>query len=365
MTMTTVQAAAQSKFEAMIAAGRGKALAGMESLAKEWKLRHDFIAKPEAIDVGFRADEMTVEVKGHGGFGLTRHARNQLLSHASIPVAFADTLVEHDLRDLLRSNVRDLLARTAPTGLLVREVEGTAKGIMSSAYRRMDASPMFDSFVQSALRMDLLPHDGLITDTRAFVSFLRPEIVEVLPGEFVVFAVELRNSDYGNGALDLSLALWRLLCTNGAIGTSMFRKVHLGRRFDGFGDGQDSIKLSARTENLDLATLRSALSDSIKALPGHIEAQVTALRETATKEMNLNAALAKLTKSGLRKATVERVKSTYQMAMPVEALPEMPGAWRFSNVLSLLANDPNLPGDEAHDLREIAGQFILPAKASA
>jgi len=359
-TMTTVQAAAQTKFEAMIAAGQRKALAGLESLAKEWKLRHDFIAKPEAIDVGFRASEMTIEVAGHGSFGLTKHARNQFLSHADVPVAFADTLGEHGLNDLLRENVRRLLAKTAPTGLFVREVEGVAKGILSSAYRRMDASPMFDAFVTSAMKMGLLPHDGLITDTRAFVSFLRPEVIEILPGEHVVFAIELRNSDYGNGALDLSLALWRLLCTNGAIGTSMFRKVHLGKRFDGF-DGADAIKLSARTENLDLATLRSALGDAIKALPAHVEAQVNALRATATQEMNLNAALAKLTKAGLRKATVEQVKTMYEATLPVEALPEMPGAWRFSNVLSLLANNESLPGDEAHDLREIAGKFIVPA----
>jgi hypothetical protein len=283
---------------------------------------------------------------------------------ARIPTAFADTLGEHNLTDLLRENLRTLLARTSPGGVLVREVEGTAKGILSPAYRRMDASPMFEQFVATALRQGLVPHDGLVTETRAFVSFLQPQVIELLQNEFVVFALELRNSDYGNGALDMALGVWRLLCTNGMIGQSMFRKIHLGKRFDSF-EGGEVVRLSAKTLALDSATLRSSMTDVMKALPAHIEATTSTLREIAGKEVNLTSALAKLSKAGLRKATVEKVKALYETAQPIESLPEMPGAWRFANVLSLLANDATLPGDEAHDLREIGGSWLVGKSAAA
>jgi hypothetical protein len=358
---TTRSALALTKLEALVNAGKDRATQGLAALSHEWGIRHDMMVKPTSIDVEWKTDEdskiispmqIVIENGHRASHALTPHARGQLLSMADVPSRFADTLVENGMPDLLRENVRRLLAKTAPDGLLVREVGGTVKGVLSPSYRRMDSSPLFESFVEQATASGLVPHDGMVTDTRAFLSFLRPEVTELLPGEHVVFAVELKGSDYGNGAVDLALSIWRLLCTNGMIGTSLFRKVHLGRRFDGFGDG-NVVQLSDATVNLDTKTIASGMRDIMKALPAQIEGMTSAIREQATGEVNLSTALSKLSKAGLRKATVEKVKALYETEQPVESLPEMPGKWRLSNVLSLIANGTK-DGDEAHDLRELA-----------
>lgn len=372
--MTTMAEVAQQKFSKMVDDGRARAMRGMEALHAEYRIRRDYMAKPSGLDVRLRpvrgqdeattpkASELVVDVKGGGVFTLTHHAQNQLLAAADVPVKFAETLREHELGDLLRYNIAKLLPKTSPDGLLIREVSGTVKGVLSPSYRTMDASPMFEAFISQAMQTGLVPHSGEVTDTRAFVQFLRPQVIEIFPGEHVVFGVELKNSDYGNGALDLVQTIWRLLCTNGAIGNSMFRKVHLGRRFDGYGEGDNVIRLSAKTVELDTKTMQSALHDTMKQLPAHIDATVETLRSVGGAEVKLTEAIAKLGKAGLKKATLEKVKALYETEQPVESLPSQPGAWRFSNVLSLLANSAQ--GDEAHDLREFAYSVLTPKAAA-
>lgn len=304
---------------------------------------------------------MTVNVKDHGTYTLTDHARGQMLAAAAIPTAFAETLSKHDLTDLLQFNVAHLLHKVSPDGLLIRTVGDAAKGVLSPSYRIIDGSPLFEAFIEQSMAAGLVPHSGEVTDTRAFIQFIQPRVIEIFPGEHVVFGMELKNSDYGNGALALAVTIWRLLCTNGLVGHDMFRKVHLGRRFDGFGDA-DTVKLSAKTLELDSATLKSALADTMKQLPAHVESTVESLRAVGGKDVNVSQAIQTLGKRGLKKATLDKVKALYETEQPVESLPQAGGAWRFSNVLSLLANSAQ--GDEAHDLRELAAEVLNP-KAKA
>jgi hypothetical protein len=352
---------AVSKLDKMIVDGREAASRGLQALAAEWGMRRDRIVRPAGISIDVSEGGTITPVIEGERLSLTAHARGQLLSTAEIPMSFADTLGERGLGDLLQSNLTRLLAATTPAGVLVRDVGGTVKGILSPSYKRMDSSPVFEGFAEASLRAGLVPYRGEVTETRALLSFLRPEIVEITPGEHVAFGVDLRNSDYGNGALNLSLFMWRLLCTNGASAADLFRKVHLGRRFEA--DADVSV-LSQRTIDLDARTLRSAVSDQIKALPAAITATTETIQARAGAEVTLSKVLADLGKKGLTKGLAEKVRATYEnTAMPVEALPQQMGAWRLSNVLSLLANAET--GDKAADLRDWAGDVLKTAKPVA
>lgn len=365
-TMQTKSAVAVSKLEKMIADGREAAARGLRALSEEWGMRQDYIVKPQGIEIDVTPEHgLRVALRERNGehgprLGFTSHARGQILSTAGIPMAFADTLGANALGDLLQTNLTRLLSTLAPDGMLIRAVGDTIKGVLSPSYKRMDSSPIFEGFAEASMKNGLVPYRGEVTETRAFLSFLRPEIVELTPDEHVAFGVDLRNSDYGNGALNLSLFMWRLLCTNGASAADLFRKVHLGRRFEA---SDDVSILSQRTIDLDAKTLRSAVADQIKALPGAIAATTSTIRERATAEVNVAKVLADLGKKGLTKGMQEKVKATYEnAALPVEALPQQPGAWRLSNVLSLLANGET--GDKAADLRDWAGEILKTAKAA-
>ncbi len=371
---------AARKLGEIVSAGKASAEKGILALQAEWGIRKDMMVRPGAVDFqitqALDGSKGSVEVGGQSydvapsvvrpvidgtAYSLTGHSRGQLLARAGIPVRFADDLEGWGQHALLVHNLKTLLSRQ-DSALLVREVSGTVKGVLSSSYKRMDASPIFEEFATSAIsKLHLAPYKGEVTDTRAFLSFIEPEIREIAPGEYVVLGTELRASDYGNGPVEVSLVVLRLVCNNGMIGMSMLRKVHIGRRFDAETfQGGGVVTLSDRTTNLDVATLRSGVRDIVTSLPKAFNALTSAVKNrVADAKVDLDATLAALSKSGLGKDTIAKVKATYeQTALPVEALPQAPGAWRLSNVLSLIAQDEkNL--DKAHDLREAAWMTIM------
>jgi hypothetical protein len=110
---------------------------------------------------------------------------------------------------------------------------------------------------------------------------------------------------------------------------------------------------------LDTKTVRSALSDAITGMGKSMKALEATLRDKATESINITSALDKLRKGGLKKETVDRVKTMYEAQLPVEALPETPGLWRLANVVSMIANGTT--GDEHLDLKDAALSLMLPA----
>lgn len=349
------------KLDGIIAAGKDKAARGLTALAEEWGLRQDFLVKPGAVEIDVSSGDIRPRFERRT-LDVTPHSRTQLLERSGIPLAFADRLIGLKQQDLLRHNMEWLLPKVSGDAMLMRVVKGTAKGVLSASYKRIDASPMFEGFVQTATRLGLVPYNGMVTDSRALLSFIQPEIREIAPGEFVVFGMELRTSDYGNGALQAALFILRLICSNGQTGMDLFRKVHLGRRFgsDDMGSGP-VVELSSRTLALDAAAVRSALQDTVGHADKHFNALEEAIKPRVNAEVNLSTALATLGKKGLRKDVLEKVKTMYEAELPVEAVPAGNTAWRLSNVLSLIANSAK--GDEATDLRDAAFTVLLPKAA--
>jgi len=357
--MPGVRNIALSKLEGYIVEGKAKAMGGLQRLAEEYSIRKDFMVKPGAVEFASGSSDV-VPIVGGNPYNLTKHSRGQLLSRASIPVTFADNLTGMGRADLLRHNLTELLPQVSKEGLMFRTVGRTAKGVLSPSYRRMDASPLFEGYAAQSLSAGLVPYRGDVTDTRSYLSFIQPQVIELLPSEYIVMGSELRTSDYGNGALQFNLSVLRLLCQNGMVGMDMLRKVHLGRRFDGqeFSGTGGVIELSSRTMELDTRTVRSALGDAVRGMNASMKALEATLRDKATESVNLVAALDKLRKGGFKKETVDRVRTVYEAQLPVEALPEEPGLWRFANVVSMIANSTT--GDEHLDLQDAAMSLMVP-----
>lgn len=371
---------ALDRLEKLIAAGQDKAMRGLAAMEREYNLRSDYVVKPDVIDVEFReipatmttergekdAERIVVEARpviDGKALALTPFSKGQFYERAGIPQSFAEKVLGLD-RDLLRENVRRLLPKVSKDGVLIREIEGTAKGILSPSYRRMDASPIFQEYAEVSLAAGFVPGDGQVTDTRSFLSFMRPEIVDLGHGEYVVMGHELRTSDYGNGALQLTCSVIRLLCVNGLIGMDVMRKVHLGRRFDQreFASG-DVVALSQRTIDLDTATVRSALADTTKFLPAQLDTLQASLTQliSSEKQLSTSAAISQLKSKGVRKELIEKATTLYESELPVESVPAKPGAWRWAQTLALVAKSSS--GDERKELEEAAFS-LLPLKAA-
>jgi hypothetical protein len=352
---------ALAKLNSIVTQGEILAAQGLEKLQQEWALRKDFIVRPDAVDIGFD-DKQAMQIMLQGQtYNLTQHSRGQLLNRAGIPVPFADKLVDYDLQDLLRHNMKTLLNTLSKDGLMVRAVQSQVKGIMSSSYKRIDSSPLFYTFIEKARSLGLVPYQGSVTDTRAFISFLKPQVYEI-GGDYIVFGLELRSSDYGNGAFEMNVVVLRLLCQNGMIGFDLLRKVHIGKRFDSseFEKEGALIQLSEKTVTLDLETVRSGLTDVMAGTDSYIKALAEGVESRANDEVNIKSAVAQLRKMGLKKTLAEEIGNLYEnQAMPVEVLPPMPGKWRLANAISFLAHKAT--GDEQKDLQDMAFKALIAA----
>lgn len=355
----------RSKVGELIEQGKRDLAGGLTQIKREFDIREDLMVKPQALAInvdkdgihpGFYSDD---RIMGRQ-FELTPHSKNQLLARAAIPQTFADRLIELKEYNLLKHNLLELIPKVSNEGLLIRNVGGVAKGILSPSYRRMDASPIFATFCEACIAAGLVPYRSRNTATRFCLTFVKPEIWQFgLNGngkpEVVLIGLQITTSDYGASAMQVQLVILRIWCANLAQAMDILRKVHLGRRFDGF-NGSDVVELSNRTISLDNRTVSSAIKDLIGSSQTHIKALAETISNATEKQVDLAKSIEALKKQGLKKEVLDRVKATYEMELPVEILPPGNTAWRLSNVLSFLANSAK--DDEQLDLQAAAATVL-------
>jgi hypothetical protein len=313
--------------------------------------------KPTAV--GFVVEERTIRpVIRDNAYSLTTHSQNQVLQRAGIPSQFASRLMDLGEIDLLRQNLKRLTDRTQEDGIQIRRVGDTIKGWLSPSYKRMDAAPVIEAFLKRNLENGFVPYRGMNTDYRYQVSMIQPRIWEPVPGEFVVFGTSLVTGDYGNQSLEIDLLMLRIVCLNLAIGHDLFRKIHLGSRFQ-MGEADEIISISQKTINLDTDTISSAVTDVVDASENHIKLLEHKIQEANEKEIkDPKSIYESLRKRGLRKETVDQIKTAYDLPQEVEILPKGNSFWRLSNAISLVANGVERP-DEKVDLEKEAMNLLM------
>jgi len=105
----------------------------------------------------------------------------------------------------------------------------------------------------------------------------------------------------------------RIVCLNLAIGYDMFRKIHLGSRFQ-IGEGDEIIPISQKTINLDTDTISSAITDVVDASGDHIKLLENKIQEANDKEIrDPKVIYDTLRKRGIRKEIVEQIKTSYDL----------------------------------------------------
>jgi hypothetical protein len=120
--------------------------------------------------------------------------------------------------------------------------QGIARAMLSDRYRRIDNHDLAESVLPIIGRIpDVQIPVCELTDTRMYIKVIapavsfdlneltgqptRPSVGDVVQAGFVV-----SNSEVGRGGLDIEYLLYRLVCDNGLIIGSAFRKTHIGSR---------------------------------------------------------------------------------------------------------------------------------------
>jgi len=218
-----------------------------------------------------------------------------------------------DENELLSRNLKRLTERMEEDGILLRRVGPTIKGWLSPAYKRMDAAPIMEAFLKRSLEKGFVPYRGMNTAYRYQIAMIQPRVWETVQGEFVVFGTSLVTGDYGNQSLGIDLLMLRIVCLNLAIGYDMFRRIHLGSRFQ-MGEADEVIPISQKTIKLDTDTISSAITDVVDASDDHIKLLEHKVQDANEKEIKDPKSIYDcLRKRGLRNEIVEQIKTSYDL----------------------------------------------------
>lgn len=287
------------------------------------------------------------------------NAMAQIADRVGVPMAYVRHLEETAAaqggawaRDLLASTFGEhFLHQPAATRMLVRSINGEARAVLSDKFRRIDCRPGLDALAQVATSARAIVADATVTATRVSVKFVRPEVLEPTPGEFVVFGLDWSNSDFGRGAQTLRAFVMRLFCWNGATLESEIRQIHLGGRLS------DDVSYSDRTYALDAKATVSAIRDTAQALLGDESVKrITGVVAAAVNEkIDPKVKMADLRKR-IGKGLADQVGEAFNRP-DVEDLPPGNNAWRWSNALSWVAGHAEDP-ETRIDMERLAGEAL-------
>ena len=347
----------EAKLNEIIEKGKASVHKTLEEIQHEFSIREDMAVRPTAVDFLVQDHRIKPVIRDEA-YDLTDHSQAQMLNRAGIPASFAQKLIDLEEIELLSRNLKRLTDRMEEDGILLRRVGTTIKGWLSPAYKRMDAAPIMEAFLKRTMEKGFVPYRGLNTQYRFQISMIQPRIWEPVPDEFVIFGTSLVTGDYGNQSLEIDLLMLRIVCLNLAIGYDLFRKIHLGSRFQ-MGEGNEIVPLTQKTVELDSATIASAVGDVVDASENHIKLLENKIQEASEKEIrDPKSIYDTLRKRGIRKEIVEQVKTAYDLPEDVEILPKGNSLWRLSNAISLVAKGVEKT-DEKLDLEKEAMNLLL------
>lgn len=272
------------------------------------------------------------------------------------------------MKDLAYSNTNwkvdlasDILNRHVVFGdrerVLVREVNGEIRGILSDRYRRLNQAEIYARFAQAMASRGMVIYDAYYDDLKSWMEAVYPEIMQVpisaTETEPMVFGMRLSNSDFGTGSLELRMFMVKVVCLNGMVRDSFVKEIHLGSRLP------DNIKLSDKTYKLDTDTRASLISDILKdrMTSDMIEKYSMEIQDANNMKVNFEQEFVQLPKLGVLKEEVKEVQEVIQSGREEDGV-NIQGStlWKLVNGITAVANSKN--GTRMRDLQEVAGKLM-------
>jgi len=242
--------------------GNYESLTGLaQEIDRQEQVKNDYLVSTSVMTMD---DPDRISIEGVGGFGINDNAHNQLAARLNIPRKYYDRMTE--IPGLREHNVNAWL-HGQPEHRMVRTLDGTARAFLSNSFKPYDNYDILKTAIPVLREFpDLQVKSQSLTDTRMYLQLLFPSLKsEVKVGDVVNYGITLRNSEVGHSSVAVESMVWRLVCSNGMVGSSLLKKYHAGRRVneDASGDifQSDTIQADVHAFQLQLRDiLRNALT---------------------------------------------------------------------------------------------------------
>lgn len=363
---TDLRAVVQRKVDEAIERGGATSLDAWDRLKEQNRLMEDHIVplnKGGRTYFGCGEDVLMIATREDGSEifakSMHHHAMTQLGTRLGIPGGWLRDRMSGKMWERLASVslLNDYAKNSDPVNVLVRSVGGQVRGVLSDRYRVIPTAPVFGSFITQAYAMGAKMYDGELTDLRAFMEVLLPEVVEV-PIEngspiHIVFGSRISSSDFGCGSLELRGFYVQGACLNGMVRRNALRQVHLGKRMD---EGMDIY--SDETRQRQLETTKLEVADIVKhllSLP-YRQQTVQLIQKAAGMEVDVQREVKALKNVGLLEGEIDEVEAIIARGRYEDGVACGPSAWKVAQGVTAMARDKD--AERKRDLEQIASDWL-------
>jgi hypothetical protein len=215
---------------------------------------------------------------------------------------------------------------------------------------------IFMAFLMAARNTGSVLVDAHAGETKGFLEVINPNIIEFdtpLNGRnYMAMGARVRNSDFGDGALEVYLFGLMVKCMNGLVGQSMLKEFHLGGKIP------DNIQISEDTYKKDTAAKAALVGDIMKQvyLPETTNSMIEKIKGASAKQIDIIKEVEKLPKLGLSQVETEAVGRVLMENDPNNGLFGSPSLWKLVNGLTAVARESK--PDRKRELEMIAGTMM-------
>jgi hypothetical protein len=164
---------------------------------------------------------------------LNAYAEGQLAEKLKIPKAYYDAC--RAIPGLQSRNVSAWLEARDGSVMLRTYEDEKVRAVLSDRFRTFDNMFVLTSLLPTlaGIKGDVQVHASALTDRRMYIEISSRSVeAEVLPGDVVRSGIVISNSEVGAGRVDVSRLIWRKICGNGLIVSSVLQRQHVGRKID-------------------------------------------------------------------------------------------------------------------------------------
>jgi hypothetical protein len=357
----------RQKIRNRISIGAATGQAAIERLIAEGKIAADFIA-PIGVNQKTRGELPVVTFDSNGTlkmniptgqYNIAEMAMYQLGSRFGIPTGYLLNLskVDDNHRMLAARILNDHTGWTEKSRALIRTVGSDVRGVMSDSYRRLDSQQIVKGFIENVYSNGAVIADGHMDNSKLWIESLIPEPINIPTMKnglvSIAFGVALRNSDYGDGALELRSFLMQGVCLNGMVRESVMREIHLGKKLP------DDLALSEEAYRSDSETQRLIVRDLTNQLLGRdtIERRIAEIQRAGEYDINPENELRNMLKAGkINQGEMKGIEQLFMRSAVDDGMAGESTLWKLTQGITAFARESE--NRRGRELQAIAGDLM-------
>jgi len=189
----------------------------------------------QKVEVGALVYGTDTPLDTAGALLVTPWAHRQIGDRIGIPWKYYDRM-RQETPGLLMENVhtwwqkdpQNRMARTlAPNG-----TPGLVRAWVSDSFKVLDNLDFAVTVLEAAQDFGAKVHTCNVDDQRLYIQLVTPLEGEISPDDAINLGVTVRNSEVGDGRVEVSPWVYRRVCKNGLKSQRNYSRVHLGSKQD-------------------------------------------------------------------------------------------------------------------------------------